>query len=155
MSDAATASALPTKSQVMNWQSAHLDDAASRWRASAVKSDGVFDQLRANIVAPGGTQWSGTAKDAALQRVAVDIILVGKHGAVQRSAADIAERGAGDVRSAQQATLNAIHEAEADEFSVTEDLSVIDSRSFDPETALARHRAALEHGEYIVGKRSG
>ncbi|MGH3639783.1 MAG: hypothetical protein ACRDUX_12235, partial [Mycobacterium sp.] len=149
MTPAATASPLLTKSQLQSWQSTHLNDAASQWRSSATQSEDLFDQHRATVVAPGGTEWVGEAKDAAIHRAATDLAVVRQQGALQRGAADIAERGAGDVRAAQRAALNAIREAEADGFSVSEDLSVNDTRSSDPDTAAARHTAATEHAEDI------
>lgn len=140
---------LPTRSQLRSWQSTHLDDAAAQWRTSASESEDLFDQHRATIAAPGGTDWDGDAKDAALRRVVADSAVVRRQTAIQRDAADIAERGAEDVRAAQRAALDAIAEAEADEFAVGEDLSVTDTRTFDPDTAAARDTAATEHAEYI------
>jgi hypothetical protein len=149
VSPAVPASPLPTKSRIRNWQSAHLDAAASQWRASAKQSEDLFEQHRQNIAAPGGTEWVGEAKDAAWHRVSTDLGVVRRQGDVQREAADIAERGANDIRGAQRATLDAIADAETDGFKVGEDLSVIDTRRFDLATAAARHTAATEHAEYI------
>ncbi|WP_284236020.1 hypothetical protein [Mycobacterium antarcticum] len=143
------ASPSPTKSQLQSWQSAHLSDAAARWRESASESEDAFDRHRANVAAPGGTEWVGTAKDAAVQRVTTDLAVVRQQSAMQAAAAEIAERGAGDVRAAQRAALDAIDDAERDGFTVAENLSVIDARDFDPDTAVVRHRAAMEHAEYI------
>jgi hypothetical protein len=146
---AATASPLPTKSQLQRWESTHLTDAASQWRSSATQSEDLFDQHRATVAAPGGTEWGGEAKDAALQRAATDLAVVRQQSALQRGGADIAEQGAGDVRAAQRAALDAIREAEANGFIVSEDLSVNDTRTSDPDTAVARHTAATEHAEDI------
>lgn len=149
MNRAATALPLPTKSQLERWQSTHLTDAASQWRVLATESEDVLDQHRSTIAAPGGSEWLGEAKDAALRRVSIDLTVVGQQSAVQRTAADIAERGANDVRGAQRAALDAVAEAEADGFTVGEDLSVIDTLSSDSATADARNTAASEHAEYI------
>ena len=149
MSPMTTASSVPTRSQLEAWQSTHLDDAASRWRSAASKSEELFDQHRAAIAFPGGTEWVGNAKDAALQRVTTDLAVVRQQNAIQRSAADVAERGAEDVRAAQRAALQAVREAEADYFLVSEDLSVIDTCTSDPSTSAARQTAATEHAEDI------
>lgn len=105
MTPQVSASLSPTRSQIENWQSAHLEAAASRWRTAAMESDDLFEQHRANIASPAGTEWSGDAKDAALQRAATDLAVASRQGAVSADAADIAERGAGDVRAAQKAVL--------------------------------------------------
>lgn len=140
---------LPTKSQLESWQSTHLEDAASQWRVSAAESEDLLDQHRASIAAPGGTDWIGDAKDAASLRATADVAVVGHQNSVQRSAAEIAERGAGDVRAAQQAVVQSIAEAETDGFAVGESLSVLDDRPRDSATASARDAAAAEHAEDI------
>ena len=149
MSPAAPASAVPTRSQVQSWDTAALDDATQRWRAAATAAETAFEQHRQNIAAPGGTEWEGDAKDAALDRVAADLGVVRRQGDVQRHAADVAARGSEDISSARRAVLDAITEAEADDFQVGEDLSVTDTRDYDPATAAARATAAAEHAEYI------
>ena len=149
MSPAAAASAVPTRSQVQNWDTTALDDATQRWRGAAAAAETAFEQHRQNIASPGGTDWEGDAKDAALERVAADLGVVRRQGDVQRHAADVAARGSEDIAAARRAVLDAIAEAEADDFLVGEDLSVTDTREFDPMTAAARATAAAEHTEYI------
>ncbi|MDY7000135.1 MAG: hypothetical protein SW019_26405, partial [Actinomycetota bacterium] len=143
------ASAVPTRSQVQSWDTTALDDAAPRWRGAATAAETAFEQHRQNIAAPGGTEWEGDAKDAALDRVAGDLGVARRQGDVQRAAADVAARGSEDISSARRAVLDAIAEAEADDFAVGEDLSVTDTRDYDPATAAARATAATEHAEYI------
>lgn len=147
MNQATTAS--PTKPQLESCQSTHLDDAASQWRALAAQSEDLLDQHRATVAAPGGTEWTGDARDAALQRATGDLAVVRRQSAVQRAGADIAERGAGDVRAAQRAALSAVAEAESDGFDVGDDLSVTDARTYDSTTADARTHSAIEHAEDI------
>lgn len=53
------------------------------------------------------------------------------------------------MRAAQKAALDAVAEAEANGFMVSEDLSVSDIRDFDLDTAAARHTAASEFAEDI------
>lgn len=149
MTSVVAASPIPTKSQVQNWQSAHLDAAAAQSRVSANESEDLFEQHRQNIATPGGTEWVGDAKDAAWHRVTADLSVVRLQSDVQREAADIAERGANDIRAAQRAALDAIAGAESDGFRVGEDMSVRDTRRFDLATVAVRKTAALEHAEYI------
>ncbi|WP_234790780.1 hypothetical protein [Mycolicibacterium wolinskyi] len=141
---------IPTRSQIDNWNTTHLENAAGRWRASATESEELFELQRQNVAAPGGTEWEGTAKDAALDRITRDMSVVRAAGETVRAAADLAATGAGDLRAAQRAALEAIAEAEADEFRVGEDLSVTDTRRVDISTMAARHTAAIEHAENIL-----
>ena len=140
---------MPTRSQVQSWDTTALDDATQRWRGAAAAAETAFEQHRQNIASPGGTDWEGDAKDAALDRVAADLGVIRRQGDVQRHAADVAARGSEDISAARRAVLDAIAEAEADGFLVGEDLSVTDTREFDPMTAAARATAAAEHAEYI------
>lgn len=145
----AVSAALPSKSQIQEWESAHLDRAALQLQASANESVQLFEQHRQNIAAPGGSDWVGDAKDAALARVTADLGVAQRQADVQREAADIASNGANDIRAAQNNVLEAIAEAEANGFKVGESLSVTDTQKLDLSTAAARSTAAAEHAEYI------
>lgn len=150
MSPADSSSAgLPTRSEIEDWPTQHLQDAASRWRSAATESESAFDQHRQNVAAPGGTEWAGDAKDAALDRVSADQRVVGQHAEIQNAAADIAENGVTDLKAAQRDVLDAIAEAEGDGFRVNEDRSVTDTRKIDLDTLAARRTAANEHAEAI------
>lgn len=151
MSAAAAPAVLPTKSRIQNWPSAHLDSTAAQLRAWADGSERLFEQHAQNIAAPGGTNWAGSAKDAAYARVTADMAVVGRQNQVQRDAADIASNGANDIRAAQRKALEAIAEAEADGFNVGEDLSVTEARYASPllRAPAGRQEAAVEHAENI------
>ncbi|MCG7611281.1 hypothetical protein MHN83_28300 [Mycobacterium sp. CnD-18-1] len=135
-----------TRSQLENWDITHLEAAATRWRASAAKFEELFSRHRQNI---SGTEWEGTAKDAALDRVTADTAVVDRHGEVVRAAADLADSSVADLRAAAQKALTAIAEAEADGFRVSEDLRVTDTRRWDINSAIDRNRALAEHTENI------
>jgi hypothetical protein len=138
---------IPTRSEIENWDTSNLENAASTGRQSAAESEEVFDQHRQNVVAPGGTNWEGDAKDAALDRVTADLGVVRSQGGVLRIAANIAQNGSDDIRAAQRKALEAIAEAEADGFRVGGDLSVTDTRRVDISTWATRQAAAAEHAE--------
>lgn len=110
------------------------------------QSDEAFAQHRANIV---NTAWAGDAKDAALNRVTTDAVVVASQTAVQRAGAQIAEDGSRDIQAAKREALGAIAAAEADGFEVGEDLSVTDTREVDETEIAARTMAAREHAEDI------
>lgn len=141
--------ALPSRSELVDWPTQHLDDAAAQLRSTGAQSVTLFDEHRQSIAAPGGTTWEGDAKDAALDRVTADAAVVRRQRDVQDEAADIAENGGHDVRAAKREVLEAIAAAENDGFTVGEDLSVTDSRSYDINTIVERNRAAKEHAEDI------
>ncbi len=140
---------MPSRSDVESWDSSDLDAAATRWRTVAAALESAFEQHRQNILTPGGTTWEGDAKDAALDRVTTDTSVVRRQGDVHREAAGIARRGSEDIQSARSRALEAIAEAEQDDFTVGDDLSVTDNRAYDEETAAARMTAATEHAEFI------
>ena len=139
----------PTRSQIENWDTTHLDDAAARWRQMAAQSEELFEWHRQNVSAPGGTEWSGDAGAAALDRVSTEAAVVRKQGDIQREAADIAEDGSRDIRFAVNQVLEVIAAAEADGFEVGEDLSVRDTHRIDVSTMAARYTASREHAEDI------
>lgn len=150
MSPAATPEpVLPSRSQIENWDTSHLAAAANRWRTSASESDTLFAQHRLNVATPGGTEWEGAAKDAALDRVTADAAVVRSHADVIVEAADIAENGMADIHAAQHKVLEAIAEAEAEGFKVADDLSVRDTRRADLSNMAARHTAARVFAEDI------
>ncbi|WKG03252.1 hypothetical protein [Mycolicibacterium sp. HK-90] len=78
MTSAVAPAGLPTRSEIEEWSTSHLSDAATTWRAAATGSETAFDEHRQNITSPGGTTWVGDAKDAALDRVTKDVAVVGR-----------------------------------------------------------------------------
>lgn len=149
MTPAAATAPFPTRSDIEEWSTSHLSEAASGWRTAATASEDAFDQHRQNIYAPGGTSWEGGAKDAAVDRVTNDVAVVGRQGSILREAADLAENGSHDIKAAKDKAVEAISAAENDGFSVGEDLSVTDARRYDITTIVARNQALKEHAEDI------
>lgn len=146
---AASAGVSPTRSQIENWSTSHLTEAAANWRLAATGSETAFDEHRQSIASPGGTTWLGDAKDTAVDRVTADCAVVGRHGSVLREAADLAENGSHDINAAQDAAVAAITTAVDDGFSVAENLKVTDARKYDIATIVERNRALAEHAEDI------
>ena len=140
---------LPTRQEIENWPSRHLDYAAARWDAKASRSVETFEQHHRNVVAPGGTEWTGLANEAAVDRVTGDVGVVRHHAEVKTEAAKQARTGAEDIRAVKKLVIEAITEAEEDGFRVADDLSVADARKYDINTVADRNRAAKEHREFI------
>lgn len=149
MSPAADGDEALSRSRIETWDTTHLEQAAARWRTTAAELEGYFEQLRQHVVAPGGTEWEGDAKDAALDRATRNLNTVRAAGDIARSAADQAESGTADINAAKRDALQAISDAEADGYEVNEDLSVRDTRRVDVSTMAARYTAAREHTDDI------
>lgn len=149
MSPAAAPNPVPTRSEIEEWATSHLSDAATTWRTAATGSESAFDEHRQNISSPGGTTWEGTAKDAALDRVTADTAVVGRQSGVLRAAADLAENGSHDIKAAKDKAVEAIKAAEDAGFSVAEDLSVTDTKRVDVFSMRARQISLNEHAEDI------
>ena len=100
----------PTRSQVENWDTEHLDAAADHWSATATIWEDRFTQLSTKINNPGGTPWEGEAAEAAQHRAYTDRLIVGEdfsvtdHHIYNRAAAALrqaqAEGYAADIRAA-------------------------------------------------------
>ncbi|MGV0834026.1 EspA/EspE family type VII secretion system effector [Mycolicibacterium thermoresistibile] len=141
--------AMPTRSQIESWDYTHLLHAAERWRKWAENAEELFDQHRKNVAEPGGSEWAGDAKDAALQAVTADLEVVSRQLDALSRAETLASNGASDVQAAKRDALEVITQAEADSFRVEEDLSVRDIRPADVETLASRRIAAMEHAESV------
>jgi len=138
-----------SRSRIESWDTTHLENATARWRATATELEGHFEQLCQHVLAPGGTEWEGDAKDAALERATQNLNTVRAAGDIARSAADLAENSSADISAAKRDALQSISDAEADGFEVNEDLSVRDTSRVDVSTMAARYTAAREHAENI------
>jgi hypothetical protein len=127
-----------------------LSQYASQWRAAASDLDSAADSYVSQIANPAGTQWHGQASAAALDAAHMDRVSV--TGAVMHAhaMADVAELGSSSLRGARAGALEAISAAEADDFTVGEDLSVADNwYHTDPATYAARMAQAEAHLGYI------
>lgn len=143
---------MPTRSRIVAFdQTANqLVQYATQWRAAAGELDQAAQDYLSQIANPSGTQWHGQAAAAALDAAHSDRVSV--TGAVMHvhEMADAAELGGTGLRGAREGALQAIAQAEADDFTVTEDLSVADNRYHaDPATYAARMSQAQAHLGYI------
>lgn len=135
---------MPTKSEILNWSTTHLDDAATQWEKAAGQSETTFSQHVANISSPGGTQWTGSAATSAYDdaREAQDTVRV--QTSIYRECASIARRGSGDIRGAKEATVNAIQEAEGKGYAVSEDLRATDTHQGGSDSQRATRKAEAQ-----------
>lgn len=134
--------AIPSLSQVRDWDTAHLTDAADRWSATARTWDSVFDQVASHMLRPGGAVWEGAAADAAQTRAYTNKLTAVGWADRLHDAADIARRGAAQIEHAKARVLDAVSAAESAGFTVREDFSVSSSPAVAPaEAAALRARA--------------
>jgi hypothetical protein len=139
---------LPSLSQIEEWDTAHLQAAASYWTTTAQTWEDAFTAVYRQAPSPGGTPWEGEAADAAVLRVGSDRLTA--LGAVDtlHQAASIARSGASEIQAARQVVLHAVNEAQAASFRVGEDLSVSSQVGGTPALQAARRAQA----EALVGK---
>ncbi|MDA3640303.1 hypothetical protein PFI50_12900 [Mycobacterium xenopi] len=129
-----------------------LADLADRLRSATPVLQQAVDDYVDQMGAPNGTEWEGdtaasyfaTATSDRLSSVAPAITHANE-------LADISARGSDYLLGAREAALEAISQAEADEFTVGEDLSVSDNYAWESrEQQAARQAAAVAHRNYIA-----
>ena len=144
---------LPTLSQMRNWETEHLSQAADDWEADAQRWETTYEENFQRLVQ---TDWKGQAQEAALERAGLDLVKVRGPAWQLREAATSARYGFAEQNGAKGWALDAVSDAEQAGFSPTEDLSVSDrvtggsaatraARQAQAQALAAqiRHRAAL------------
>jgi hypothetical protein len=127
-----------------------LSQYASRWRAAGDALDHAADTYVAQVANPAGTQWQGQAASAALDAAHTDRVAVTSAVMHTQQMADLAEHGSASLLGAREGALQAIADAEDDDFTVGEDLSVADNEyRSDPARYASRMAKAQAHLAYI------
>jgi hypothetical protein len=147
------ATPLPTLSQIRNWDTEHLSQAAEDWETEAQRWENTYEQ---NYKRLAETDWKGQGRGAALERAGLDLVKVRGPAWQLREAATTARYGFAQQNGAKQSALDAIADAEQAGFNPTEDLSVTDRQTGGSAATRAarqaqaqalaaqiRHRAAL------------
>lgn len=120
---------VPSLSQIHAWDTTHLEDAATHWSSRATEWEDAFAEVHERVLSPGGTPWQGIGADAAFLRTGTDKVAVSGIADCLHSAAAAAREGAGDIGWAKQSAIQAVEQAQAQGFTVGEDLSVTDRSS--------------------------
>ncbi|WP_234812320.1 hypothetical protein [Mycolicibacter longobardus] len=145
---------IPTLSQIegANWN--HLTTTAAAWTDLANTWEAAFAEIRDASGNPGGTPWTGGGATALQQRAAADVVKVRAAADMLRTAAGIATRGAETQQANQRLVLEAIEDAEREDFLVGEDYSVTDTYTHYTSAAeqTARQQAAQRHSEFITSR---
>lgn len=101
--------------------------------------------------APNGTEWERDTATRFFQEAQPDQQSVSRAVEHANAMADIAERGGDYLRGARESAQEAIIQAEEDDFTVGEDLSVSDSYAWEsPAEREARQEAAVAHRNFIA-----
>jgi hypothetical protein len=146
----AAGAALPTLSQVQTLDTAYLDDAAQHWTRTGNLWEQAFAEVHDRMSTPGGVLWEGQAAGDALERSYLDLVKVRGVSDQLHGAAAVALRGDQQLRACKEAVLEAVQDARADGFSVSEDYSVTDrSRGGNSEFRAARLAVAQGHASFI------
>ncbi|MGX9671249.1 DUF6883 domain-containing protein [Mycobacterium sp. HM-7] len=139
-----------TRSQLESWSVDHLHAAADSWNSAAELWENSFHTAHVATKRPGGTEWQGDAADTAQDSTWRDLVHVRGSAESLRSAAKIASTGADAIRGAHRSVMEAISDAETDEFTVGDDLSVTDQRyRFVASERATRQAAARQHADNI------
>lgn len=154
-----TAIGLPTRSEIDGWTRAidDLSSAAEAFGAAAERLETAADAHARQLSAPGGTDWEGDAANTAEQRAYADRAVIYAAADLVRRMRKVANLGAGNLQRARNAALEAIAEAETDEFRVNEELTVTDTRRYTGDQVAAhaaRQVIAETHHGYIAMRAS-
>ncbi|BBZ34492.1 RNase A-like domain-containing protein [Mycolicibacterium confluentis] len=139
-----TPAALPNLSQIRNWDTTHLEQAARDWTTAAeVWEDSFSRALRASLN-PGGTDWGGQAAEATKQRTLSDLYTARGLTDHLHRAASVARGGVSELDYAKQQVLDIVRRAESAGFDVHDDLSLSTRLTFAPGPEMAAKSAEGE-----------
>lgn len=142
---------MPTLSEVRaaNWD--HLRTNAAAWRNLGRTWESAFTEVHNSSLRPGGTDWTGAGAEAFQDRAYRDLVKIRGPVDIAENAAGIAERGADAQDGNKSSVLDAVDEAERDNFQVGEDYSVTDRITWYSSAAEQEQRelAAQGHSDFI------
>jgi hypothetical protein len=146
---------LPTRSEMEGWTDAvtDLSTSAEAYGAAATKIEIAADGHVQQLSVPGGTEWEGDAADDAQETAYADRGVVYGAADLMRDMQKAANQGASSISQARDLALDAIAEAEADDFRVGDDLTVTDTRRYTSQQMSlyeARRTQAEQHHSYIA-----
>lgn len=142
-----------TRSRIVhfNQTATTLSQLAGQMRIGATQWQNSAEAYVEQVDAPNGTEWTGQAANRYFNDAHADRSVVNSAAGQAHSIADVAEHGADSLRGARESALAAITQAEEDNFTVGEDLSVSDRTSPSTQAArAARQQAAIGHRNYIA-----
>jgi hypothetical protein len=128
-------------SQVLSYNTGHLIDAAAHWQGLADQREEVFAGVQNTALT---LPWEGAAADALHERTQGDYRTAMNSADNLRQAASIAQNGASTLDQMHSRVLYTLQDAQADGFTATEDLSVVDTRPSANGGELAQRQAQAQ-----------
>src|SRR3984957_19387716 len=109
---------LPSLSQLLDWPTQHLTDAAEDWEVVAERNYGLANQVWRDA---SSVDWEGNAADALRTATHSDMIATGEAADQLQAAAKVARSGASDLFAARSRLQYALEDAHAAGFEVDEE----------------------------------
>jgi len=119
----AAVATLPSLSQLLDWPTEHLTNAAEHWEVVAARNYGLANQVWRDA---SSVDWQGHAADALRTATHSDMIAASAATDQLQTAAKVARSGASDLYAARARLLYAIEDAQTAGFDVEEEGSVVD-----------------------------
>lgn len=132
---------LPSLSQLLDWPTEHLTDAAEHWEATAERNYGLASQVWRDA---SSVDWQGKAADALRAATHTDMIATGAAGDQLQTAAKVARSGASDLFAARSRLQYAVEDAHSAGFEVDEEGSVFDRSTGGSAAQRAARQAQAE-----------
>lgn len=130
-----------TLSQVREWDTEHLTNAARHWSTTANRWEDAFAQIEQSTFLPGGTPWEGAAATAAQSRAHEDRQRVSAAADQMYKASVIASTAVSELQDARRRALAVVHTCESAGFTVGQDFSLTTYRASTQEIAAAEAEA--------------
>jgi hypothetical protein len=141
----ATVAGFPSLSQLLDWPTEHLTDAADFWETIGARSYGVANQVWHDALS---VDWRGEAAEALRSATHADAMTTSAAADQLQEAATVARTGASDLYTARSRMGYAVEDARTAGFEVGEDLSVTDRSSGG---SLAQRAARQAQAQSLAG----
>jgi hypothetical protein len=132
---------LPSLSQLLDWPTEHLTDAAEQWEAVAERNYGLANQVWRDA---SSVDWQGHAADALRTATHSDMIATSAAADQLQAAAKVARSGAADLFAARSRLQYALEDAHAAGFEVDEEGSFFDRSTGGSAAQRAARQAEAE-----------
>jgi hypothetical protein len=148
----AAVATLSSLSQLLDWPTEHLTDAAAHWEVVAERNYGLANQVWRDA---SSVDWEGNAADALRTATHSDMIATGEAADQLQAAAKVARSGASDLFAARSRLQYALEDAHAAGFEVDEEGSVFDRSTGGSAAQRAARQAEAETLAANIRQRAG
>jgi hypothetical protein len=148
----AAVASLPGLSQLVDWPTEHLTDAAEHWDAVAERSYGMANQVWRDALS---VDWQGDAADALRDATNNDMMITSATADQLQTAAKVARNGASDLYAARSRVRFALEDAHTAGFDVYEEMSVVDRSTGGSAAQHAARQAQAEALAANIRQRAG